>query len=1068
MTTCPNCGRENPEGFQFCGYCRAELIPSPSAARQVRKTVTVVFTDVTGSTSLGERLDPESMRRVMGRYFESMKAVLERHGGTVEKFIGDAVMAVFGIPAVHEDDALRAVRAAVEMGEALEELNKELERDQGVRIETRTGVNSGEVVAGDPSGGQTLVTGDAVNVSARLQQAAQPGEILIGAATYRLVRDAVTVGETRAIQAKGKSEAVQAVPLIEVLPGMEGFRRRVDSPMVGRERELRLVREAFDRASSEQGCHLFTILGSAGVGKSRLVDETLRAVGEQAWTLRGRCLPYGEGITFWPVLAVIREAAGIGDGDLPDAVRSKIGAVLEGEETGDLIGDRIAQIAGLDEAGAASEEIFWAVRKLLEALARRRPLVIVFDDIQWGETTFLDLIEHLADWSRDAPMLLLCIARPDLVDRRPTWGGGKMNATSILLEPLTDDDSVVLIENLLGRTQLEPAVRTRVMEAAEGNPLFVEQMVSMLIDDGLLRRDDGHWVPVGDLTKLAVPPTIQALLAARLDRLEDEERAVIERAAVVGKTFYRGAVAELGPTELRSQVGAHLMTLVRKELIRPDRSDFAGEEAFRFRHILIRDAAYDAMPKETRADLHEGFAAWLDRTTEARSKEYDEIVGYHLEQAHRLRMELGPADERARRLANEAAKRLSAAGRRAGSRGDPAGAAKLLSRALALEPSEAEGRASLLHDLGAALVDLGEFGRGDALLAESIEVATQAGDRRIEWLARVERATVGQAIAPHDWGPQRTRAEATEAIEVFEALHDDLGLARAFRALSETSNLEGNSAGRIANAERGLEHARRAGDRREETLAVWNLIGGMFFGPTPAEEGIRRCTELLRLMEGNRPVEAQLRRSIGRSQALQGRFDEAREGVAAARAMFEDLGLRFDAATTDGFAGGIVESLAGDYAAAEAKFRAGYEVLQAAGERAALSTLAAQLAQVVYAQGRYVEAQRIAEASQEMGGAEDLATQIGWRGVMAKLLARQGLAKEAERLGREGIELAERTDFGWRGDQFMDMAEVLRLLNRPAEALPFLERAIELYEQKGNAPNAERARALLAELRANV
>jgi tetratricopeptide (TPR) repeat protein len=535
---------------------------------------------------------------------------------------------------------------------------------------------------------------------------------------------------------------------------------------------------------------------------------------------------------------------------------------------------------------------------------------------------------------------------------------------------------------------------------------------------------------------------------------------------VVGKTFYRGAVAELSPDELRTQVGTHLMTLVRKELIRPDRSDFAGEEAFRFRHILIRDAAYEAMPKEVRAELHEGFAAWLVRTTDARAKEYDEIVGYHLEQAHRLRMELGPADERARRLASEAAKRLAAAGRRALARGDASGAAKLLSRSLELEP-KAEGRASLLHDLAAALVDVGEFRRADTLLTESIDAAREAGDRRIEWWARVEKAALGQAITPQRWPPQRLREEAGSAIDVFEGLGDDLGLAKAWRVLSDAANLDGDSAGRVANAERALDHAKKAGDRREESTAIWNLTGGMYFGSTTTTEAIRRCNEILGMMQGNRAVEGQVMRTIGRLQATEGHFDEARESVARARAIFEDLGLKIDIGLTDGFGSSLVEWLAGDYVAAEEKFRAGFAVLEAAGERAALSTLSTNLAQVLYFQERYEEAERIADAGLEMGAEEDLATQIIWRSVTAKILARRGEAAKAEERAREALQIGKRTDFAWLGDAYLDMAEVLQLLGRRAEAIPFVEQAIELYEQKGNVPFGDRARALLAALRAN-
>jgi class 3 adenylate cyclase len=501
----------------------------PSAAgRDVRKTVTVVFCDVAGSTSLGEERDPESVRRVMGRYFEQARTALERHGGTVEKFIGDAVMAVFGIPALHEDDALRAVRAAAELRERLGDLNEELERDWGIRLETRTGVNTGEVVTG---GVETLVTGDAVNVAARLEQVAAPGEVLLGATTYALVRDAVSVEPVEPAALKGKRKAVHAYRLLEVRPDAAGRERRIDSPMVGRERQLALLLRAFDNTASDRACHLFTILGSAGVGKSRLVEEFVRSLPADTSVLRGRCLPYGEGITFWPLAEAVREAAAIGEqGDPIQAVR-KIASLLEGEQDAEAIAERVAALTGLMAATpGGEEEAFWAVRKLFERLARDVPLVAVFDDIQWAEPTFLDLIEHMADWSREAPILLVCLARSELLDARPTWGGGKLNATSLSLEPLGAEESQQLIANLLGQAELAHEARARITEAAEGNPLFVEEMLAILIDDGLLVRRNNHWGATTDLSAVSVPPTIQALLAARLDRLEDEERSVIERA----------------------------------------------------------------------------------------------------------------------------------------------------------------------------------------------------------------------------------------------------------------------------------------------------------------------------------------------------------------------------------------------------------------------------------------------------------------------------------------------------------------------------------------------------------
>ncbi len=612
MRRCPSCDEENADRARFCQNCATPLPEVDRASGEVRKVVTIVFADVTGSTALGERLDPEALRRVMSRYFDRMAAVIEAHEGTVEKFIGDAVMAVFGIPRLHEDDALRAVRAAAGMNEALAELNAELERDHGFGLSARIGVNTGEVVAGDPSAEQRLVTGDAVNVAARLEQAAVAGEILIGESTYRLVKDAVEVEPVEPLDLKGKSEPVPAFRLTNVRASGEGHARRLDSPMVGREKELDLMQRALERAVAERTANLFTLLGPAGVGKSRLVLELLAGPAAGATVLRGRCLSYGEGITFFPVAETIQEAAGVERTDDVGAARAKLTALLEGSEDGDRIGALVGGLLSWDEPGA-TEDAFWAVRKLFEHLARSKPLVVVFDDIHWGEPTFLDLVEHLADWTRDAAVLLVCVARPELLDVRPGWGGGKMNATSILLEPLDGSNASRLVDNLLGSAEIPPAARERILEAAEGNPLFVEEMLGMLIDDGLLRFENGTWRAVDDLADLTVPPTIQLLLAARIDRLDAEERAVIECGAVEGKVFHTGAVATLASEALRPNVRSRLLALARKELIRSDRAEFAGEDAFRFRHLLIRDAAYQAMPKEQRADLHERYAAWLER-----------------------------------------------------------------------------------------------------------------------------------------------------------------------------------------------------------------------------------------------------------------------------------------------------------------------------------------------------------------------------------------------------------------------------------------------------------------------
>ena len=688
--TCATCGSESEPDARFCRSCGSPLLAEEPPAGEARKVVTVVFTDVADSTALSQRLDPESLRHLMSRYFEEMRTVLVRHGGTVEKFIGDAVVAVFGIPRLHEDDGLRAVRAAIEMQEALAALNEEFQRSFGTTLSTRTGVNTGEVLAGDPSHGQSFVLGDAANVAARLEQAAEPGEILIGQATHRLVREAVAVEEVGPLDLKGVARPVTAWRVLRVVPDATGWARRLDSALIGREQELELLVSRFDRTTETGACELVTLMGAAGVGKSRLGNELLSRLGDRATVIEGRCLPYGEGITFWPVTTVLRDAAGIIDRDPPDVARRKLSSLLTGADDAALIGDRLSALLGLGLATPGIQETFWAFRKLLEHLGTQRPLVAVFDDIQWGEPTFLDLLEYLVDWIQ-APVLVLCLARPDLLETHPGWTKPRINTALITLEPLSEIEIDGLIHNLVGGTELVPEARARIAEVAEGNPLFVEELLRILVDDGLLTRANGGWGVAGDLSAISIPPTIHALLTARIDRLEAEERAVAERASVVGRVFWWGAVSALSPSTVEPRLTSLLQTLIRKELIRPEPSQVSQEDAFRFAHILIRDAAYHGIPKGLRAELHERLADWIEAAAKEVAGEYEEILGYHLEQAHRWLTELGPANERAERLGRRAAVPLASAGRRAFARGDMPAAVNLLSRAVGPAPAARSG-----------------------------------------------------------------------------------------------------------------------------------------------------------------------------------------------------------------------------------------------------------------------------------------------------------------------------------------------------------------------------------------
>jgi class 3 adenylate cyclase/tetratricopeptide (TPR) repeat protein len=1009
----------------------------------------MVFTDVVGSTALGERLDPEVLRRVMTTYFERMRRVLERHGGTVEKYIGDAIVAVFGIPELREDDALRAVRAASEMRADLEELNRELEDRHGVRIEARTGINTGEVLAEETRPDAPL-TADAANTAARLEQAAGPGEILIGDPTYGLVRDAVTVEPAGPLDLRGKAASQAAWRLIEVAPEGPGVARRLDSPIVGRDPELSLLQRTFERATADRACRLVTVVGTPGVGKSRLSTEFTSWLEGRASVLRGRCLPYGDGITYLPVAEVVREAAAITGDDAAGVATAKITAMLGGHQEAGTIAERLGSVLGLSDVAAPAQETFWAVRRLLEALAERNPLVVVFDDIHWGEATFLDLVEYLAGWSTEAPILLLCLARPELLDARSAWGAAVADHTSIRLEPLTDEESERLIDNLLGRAPLEEDVRARIRSTAEGNPLFVEEILRMLVDQGLLRRDDGRWVAAGDLSSIAIPPTIGALLAARLEQLSMEERAVIQRAAVVGKVFWWGAVAELSPAPEQGAVGGHLQALVRRELVRPDRSRFTGEDAFRFGHILIRDAAYAGTTKELRAELHERFAGWLERRAGDRPAESDEVVGYHLEQAHRYRAELGLLDEHGRELARRAAELLGSAGERAFARYDIPAALSLLSRATALLDADDPVRVELLVPLGEALGEAGQVDRATAVLAESHDAANSRGDERLAAVARLGRWFAVRG----EYDVEASLRDGREAVEVFERHDDRRGLSRAWALVGRANWHAGRAARAEGDIEEALRHAVEVGDRRREAECLLWLGAILAQGPRPAEEAAQRAEKVLEDRQGHRTIEAYMCHALAHLRAWQGRLEEGRTFARRYSAILRDNGqLASWAESLEALAD--VERVAGNSAEASRILLEGQRNSDDMGldDR----TLLPFLANALYTEDRIEEAEAAAVRSRE---AEHPLWGTMGTAVLGRIRARQGRREEAERLARGAVATLEASDFlVFRGRTLLDLAEVLRLLGREDEALPFARRAVETFDQKGASLLADQARS---------
>ncbi len=950
-------------------------------------------------------------------------------------------MAVFGLPRVHEDDALRGVRAAAEMRDELQHLNDQLEEVWGVRLTTRTGVNTGEVVAGDPTSGQRLVIGDPVNVAARLEQAAPPMEVLIGDPTYRLVRNAVAVEEVEPLSLKGKAEPVPAYRLVSVSDG-EGVARRLDSPLVGRAEEIGVLEDAFTTAVATSSCVLVAVLADAGLGKTRITAELAGRLEGGARFVRGRCLPYGQGITFWPLVEAVREIAGIRDGDALQTARIKLSAVLDDQ----VAADRVASAVGLSHEQYPVEELFWGVRKLVEALARERPLVLAFDDLHWAEATFLDLVEHLAETVEGVPFLLIGCARPDLLDQRPEFAAASP-ARRLALGRLSEADSERVVEAVLADAAVAADVMRRVVTAAEGNALFLEQLVMMLRDEGQLRLENGVWKPTEALDELAAPPTIHALMAARLDALSDEERTVIEAASVAGQMFPIEAVEYLVPDVLRGRVRPHLRLLARKRLVEPAADE--ESEGFRFGHILIRDAAYGGLLKRARSTLHERFVDWADRSPSDRDAEYEEIRGWHLEQAYRYLADLGPLDPHGIELGVRASQRLASAGRRAFARGDMPAAAALLTRAASLVPELSPHRLSLLPDLGEALMDLGEFQEAERVLDEAIGAAALIEDARLLEDARLVRLlVVRHAAEPEGWGEEVMR-EAERARPVFEAESRHSELARLWRLVGYVHVTACRFGEVVAAAAQALEHARAAGDARQQARAANWATTAVLHGPTPVDEAIRRAEELVAADLEDRQTTGLALCALAQLHALRGDVPQARELYVEGRALLEDVGGRLVAASTS-LDSAVVEMLGGNPEGAESDLRRDHATLEKLGETYLLPTIAAMLAHALYAQGRFDEALGQSVRAEELGSDDDVDAQTLWRAARAKVLARRGRFDEAERLAGEAVELLRETDaLVMKADALVDLAEVLRLAGRRDDASAALAEARALYALKG-------------------
>jgi DNA-binding SARP family transcriptional activator len=999
----------------------------PPVEPERRKTVTILFADVVDSSVLAAELDPEVLRAVMRAYFDVVRTVVERHGGTIETFIGDAAMAAFGIPELHEDDALRAVRAAHELHQAL----AELQSDHNVVLRLRTGVNTGEVLTTDPASGESFATGRPVVLATRLQQAAQSGETRLGETTYELVRDAVIVEAVEPVDLGGALGRVPAFRLVALAEEAPGLTVRSTAPLVDREEELARLRAAFAGAQSERRSRVITLLGDAGIGKTRLTAELVSSA--DATVLVGRCAPYSEGATYLPLADAVRRA-------LPTRVRASVASVLEGDEQADVVAERIAELTGDAEIATSSGELVWAVRRFLEALARRRPVLLVLDDVHWAEPTLLDLVEYLAAWPSAAPVLVVCLARPELLDKRPGWAGPNV----ISLDPLSAEESATLIEEL---AEVPEDVRRRIVETAEGNALFVEQLAFVFQEADPQAFEK-------------LPPSIEALLASRLDRLEPEQRALLERAAVVGKDFTRTAVMHLSPPEELAGVGGRLTTLVRKSLIRARRSSAEGDDAFRFHHGLIRDVAYAGITKDLRGDLHERHAAWLEQRESA-----DELVGYHLEQAYRYRTELRPGDPALPTLAQRAGEHLAEAGLRAFKRADSPATINLLGRAVSLLPVGDPQRTEALCELGIAQLVVGDMAEAEVTLREVIARAEAAGDRRLELRGRIELSSL-RLFTDREAEPSELVELTREASPLFEELGDDRALGRAWRQVGYVrGSMEGRCTDWLEASERAVEYYRRSGWSASGCLA--EVAAALFYGPTPVAEGIDRCEQ--RLAETtDRLGKANVLVYLGGLQALADRFDEAFALLGDADQIYRELGELYGRADNGGRILGRTHRLAGDSEAAERVFRECCETFQRAHNKAALSTVAAELGQTLYGQERYAEAAEWSRVAEEDAPAGDIAAQFSWRALRGRLLAREGRIREGEAVALEAVRIVGRTDaLTHRGEVLLGLADVFCLGERQAEAALRIEEAIELFELKENNASAAAARSLLAEV-ANV
>jgi class 3 adenylate cyclase/ATP/maltotriose-dependent transcriptional regulator MalT len=977
-----------------------------------RKLATVLFVDLVGSTEFLANVDAEVARRRMTRFFDQVSTCILAHGGVIEKFAGDAVMAAFGVPQAHEDDAERGVRAAIAIQEAVCDLG----------VEVRIGIESGEVVIEETE--STFATGEAVNVAARLQQAAAAGEILIGPGLHARAGAGIRSEELDPIDVRGLERPLP-VWRLEGTAEDNGRALHLSARFVGREAELELLENTYRRAVRDKRAHVVTMYGEPGVGKSRLAREFIAGL-ERTTVLVGRCLPYGEGITYWPLAEMVKAAAGIADDDPAEEALDKLRECCGEEAVAELLGLAFGVLDAVSGERSA-QEIAWAAVELATELAGAQPLVLGFEDIHWAEDPLLDLIEHLAERVRDVPLLIVCLARVELFDQRPDWGGGRRRSTAIELEPLALEESEELVDALVAEHGLSPVERATLLEKSEGNPLFLEETVRMLAEQG--SNVDGR-----------IPDTVQALIAARIDRLPRRAKAVLQRAAVVGRVFWEGALVALSHDA--EDVREAIEELERRDfVIREERSTISGERAYRFKHVLIRDVAYAGLSKGARAELHRKFAAWLQQRG---VEELVEIRAYHLDHAVELLAELdGTAPGE---LVSEAAAALTGAGTRALAREANRSGRKLLLRAVELEPTlerryQAARAAVRLTDLPAISIEM------EAVRA----AAAEAGDRRLEGRALTALADVALS---RDADVPRARELGTHAFEVLPE-DDDHGRFDALAVLSAAGWWEGDLESVRRYSEESLEVARRLGRKDLQSGAFVELASALYaqLEDAAAEQYLAPAIELAE-ESGSFTARAWVARTKGQYAIRRERWSEAEELLREAHRLFMEAGVTASAARVLNWIG-VVRWRQGDLKRAEQLLREAIGMLKPLEERGTLVESQRLLAQVLLEQDRVEEAERYALEARQTVGARDMASRATTRLALGLVRAAQGRDDEAETLMREGLEILAATAYRRHEiEHLRALAGFLRERGRDDEAASYEERLAELEPAPSTAPIA--------------